>query len=105
MLGKVAAQLPRAEDLGALSHANLDGLELATGRIQLATTLKPQKSAAHGGKWRNYSTRLAVTNTIIQMRRGYAMGSSKDITMKLADVADTLAKEAHDEWDALGKDD
>lgn len=33
------------------------------------------------------------------------MGDTKDITMKLADVEDTLAKEAHDEWEALGKDD
>ena len=33
------------------------------------------------------------------------MVQAKDITMKLADVSDTLAKEAHDEWGALGNDD
>lgn len=32
------------------------------------------------------------------------MSNAKDITMKLADVADDLAKEAHDEWESLGKD-
>ena len=30
---------------------------------------------------------------------------AEKITMKLADVQDTLAKKAHDEWEALDKDD
>lgn len=30
---------------------------------------------------------------------------SKKITMKLKDVQDTLAKEAHEEWKELGNDD
>lgn len=33
------------------------------------------------------------------------MGKSQDTGMKLADVEDHLAKEAHDEWEALGSDD
>lgn len=33
------------------------------------------------------------------------MLSSKKITMKLEDVKDTLAKEAHEEWKELGSDD
>ena len=33
----------------------------------------------------------------------YYMTNSKKITMKLADVRDTLAKEAHDEWEELGR--
>ncbi len=32
------------------------------------------------------------------------MLKSKKITMKLADVEDSLAKEAHEEWKALGED-
>ena len=30
--------------------------------------------------------------------------NSKEITMKLDDVKDTLAKEAHQEWKELGED-
>lgn len=30
------------------------------------------------------------------------MSDSKKVTIRLADVADTLAKEAHDEWKKLG---
>lgn len=33
------------------------------------------------------------------------MTDSKKITMKLADIRDTLAKEAHDEWEELGNED
>lgn len=32
------------------------------------------------------------------------MTYSKKITMKLEDVSDTLAKEAHEEWKKLGED-
>lgn len=32
------------------------------------------------------------------------MSDSKKITMKLADVEDSLAKEAHEEWEELGKE-
>lgn len=44
-------------------------------------------------------------NVLMQSRFRSGMTDAEKITMKLADVQDTLAKKAHDEWEALGKDD